>query len=159
MKWFVIIFLVILGGLAAFGIIMEPPSTPEALVADLQHRSAERRARAVRLLGDKKQVSAVPALLERLKDTGEVVIRTKKGSETEWKNVRYTVGSLVYDSFRMMGHQTVVPVLIEVLRSPNLETREAAYDALRLLTLRNETDRSPEKWLEWWEKNKHRHPQ
>ena len=159
MKWFVIIFLVILGGLAAFGIIMEPPKTPEALMADLQHPSAERRARAVRLLGDHKQVSAVPALLERLNDTGEVVIRTKKGGETEWKNVRYTVGSLVYDSFRMMGHPSVVPALIEALRSPKAETRDAAYDALRILTLRRETDKSPEKWLEWWEKNKHSHPQ
>jgi len=159
MKRWQIGFLVVLGVLAAFGIIMEPPSTPESLIADLQHPSAERRVRAVRLLGDQKQVSAVPALLERLNDTGEVVIRTKKGDEKEWKNVRYTVGSLVYDSFRMMGRPVVVPALIEALRSPKAETREAAYDALRLLTSRRETDKSPEKWLEWWEKNKHEYPQ
>jgi HEAT repeat protein len=156
MKWFVIIFLVILGGLAAFGIVMDPPKpkTPEGLIADLKNPSAESRAYAVRTLGIQKEASAVPALSKKLNDTSEVVIRTKNWDEKEWKNERFTIGRLASESLRQFDGVTVIPPLIQALRSENEEIRRAALGQLQSRANAYYMDGSPEKWEKWWEENK-----
>jgi HEAT repeat protein len=156
-----IVFLIILAALAGFGIYMDPPKpqTAEGLIADLRSPSVESRAYAVQTLGTRKEVTAVSALIQRLNDKGEVIIRTKKAEEKEWRNVRYTVGWLASEALRNFDRSTVIPPLIQALRSEDPELRSAALGLLQWRANAFYMDGSPEKWEKWWEANKHKKPE